>query len=184
MIGKTRLRILKGDITTQATEAIVNAANSRLLGGLGVDGAIHRAGGPRIMAECKEIRDRQGGCPTGQAVITGGGLLKARFVIHTVGPVWYGGQKGEDGLLRSAFYSSLALAWQRKISSVSFPSISTGIYHFPVQRAARIALQTVMDFLKEHEFTEVRFVLFDDATLGAYVSALHELGQEDGLAGF
>lgn len=180
LIGKTRLSILKGDITTQDTEAIVNAANSGLLGGFGVDGAIHQAGGPQIMAECKEIRARQGGCPTGQAVITGGGLLKARFVIHTVGPVWSGGHKGEDDLLRSAYHTSLALAWERKISSVSFPSISTGIYHFPVERAARIALQTVLDFLDGHEFAEVRFVLFDDATLGDYISALTEIRQARG----
>lgn len=177
MIGKTCLSLLKGDITTQDTEAIVNAANTGLLGGLGVDGAIHHAGGPQIMAECKEIRARQGGCPTGQAVITGGGLLKARFVIHTVGPVWSGGDKGEDDLLRSAYHTSLALAWERKIHSVSFPSISTGIYRFPVQRAARIALQTVMDFLGGHDFTEVHFVLFDNVTLNAYTNALTEIVQ-------
>lgn len=169
--------ILKDNITTQDTEAIVNAANSGLLGGFGVDGAIHHAGGPQIMAECKEIRARQGGCPTGQAVITGGGLLKARFVIHTVGPVWSGGEKGEDDLLRSAYHTSLALAWERKIRSVSFPSISTGVYRFPVQRAARIALQTVMGFLGGHDFTEVRFVLFDDVALSAYTNALTEIRQ-------
>lgn len=178
LLNKTRLIILKGDITTQDTGAIVNAANSGLLGGGGVDGAIHRAGGPQIMAECREIRARQGGCPTGQAVITGGGRLKAGFVIHTVGPVWSGGHKGEDGLLRSAYHNSLALAWENKIRSISFPSISTGLYHFPVQRAARIALQTVIDFLDGHEFAEIRFVLFDDATLDAYKKALNEIRQE------
>lgn len=111
--GKTRIQTVLGDITTQTTEAIVNAANSGLLGGGGVDGAIHRAGGPQILQECKEIRARQGGCPTGQAVITGGGRLKASYVIHTVGPVWSGGNRKEDELLRSAYWSSLALARER-----------------------------------------------------------------------
>ena len=137
--GKTRIQTVLGDITTQTTEAIVNAANSGLLGGGGVDGAIHRAGGPQILQECKEIRARQGGCPTGQAVITGGGRLKASYVIHTVGPVWSGGNRKEDELLRSAYWSSLALARERGIRTISFPSISTGVYHFPVERAARIA---------------------------------------------
>ena len=176
------MKILKGDITTQDTVAIVNAANSGLLGGGGVDGAIHRVGGPLIMSECQEIRARQGGCPAGQAVITGGGSLKARFVIHTVGPVWSGGHKGEDGLLRSAYHASLALASERKISSVSFPSISTGIYRFPVDRAARIALQTVVDFLAGYEFAEIRFLLYNDAVLDAFKSALSEIRQEQGRA--
>ncbi|HHU86287.1 MAG TPA: O-acetyl-ADP-ribose deacetylase, partial [Peptococcaceae bacterium] len=144
--GKTRIQTVLGDITTQTTEAIVNAANSGLLGGGGVDGAIHRAGGPQILQECKEIRARQGGCPTGQAVITGGGRLKASYVIHTVGPVWSGGNRKEDELLRSAYWSSLALARERGIRTISFPSISTGVYHFPVERAARIAVKTVLDF--------------------------------------
>jgi O-acetyl-ADP-ribose deacetylase (regulator of RNase III) len=135
--GKTRIQTVLGDITTQTTEAIVNAANSGLLGGGGVDGAIHRAGGPQILQECKEIRARQGGCPTGQAVITGGGRLKASYVIHTVGPVWSGGNRKEDELLRSAYWSSLALARERGIRTISFPSISTGVYHFPVERAAQ-----------------------------------------------
>jgi O-acetyl-ADP-ribose deacetylase (regulator of RNase III) len=121
--GKTRIQTVLGDITTQTTEAIVNAANSGLLGGGGVDGAIHRAGGPQILQECKEIRARQGGCPTGQAVITGGGRLKASYVIHTVGPVWSGGNRKEDELLRSAYWSSLALARERGIRTISFPSL-------------------------------------------------------------
>jgi O-acetyl-ADP-ribose deacetylase (regulator of RNase III) len=134
------------------------------------------------MAECNEIRARQGGCPTGQAVITSGGLLKARFVIHTVGPVWSGGYKEEDDLLRNAYHSSLTLAVDHKISSISFPSISTGLYHFPVQRAARIALREVIDFLEGHDLEEVRFVLFDEKSLVAYQSTLHELRQAPGLA--
>jgi len=172
--GKTLIRTVLGDITTQTTEAIVNAANSGLLGGGGVDGAIHRAGGPQIMEECKEIRARQGGCPTGQAVITGGGRLKASYVIHTVGPVWSGGNRQEDELLRSAYWSSLALAREKGIRTISFPSISTGVYHFPVERAARIAVKTVLDFTGEHDFEEIRFVLFDQRTYRAFEEAIEE----------
>ncbi len=173
--GKTLIRTVLGDITTQTTEAIVNAANSGLLGGGGVDGAIHRAGGPQILQECKEIRARQGGCPTGEAVITGGGRLKASYVIHTVGPVWSGGSRREDELLRNAYWNSLALARERGIRTVSFPSISTGVYHFPVERAARIAVRTILDFTKEHEFEEILFVLFDQQTYRVFGEALAEL---------
>ncbi|HOV80407.1 MAG TPA: O-acetyl-ADP-ribose deacetylase [Bacillota bacterium] len=176
LIGKTALKIIKGDITEQDTEAIVNAANSSLMGGGGVDGAIHRAGGPQILAECKEIRARQGMLPTGQAVITSGGRLKAKYVIHTVGPVWSGGGRGEDELLRSAYFNSLSLARERGIKTVSFPSISTGVYSFPVDRAARIALRTVRDFvLAQTGIEEVRFVLFSDPVLKEFESAWKEI---------
>lgn len=179
-VGKTLIRIIMGDITLQETEAIVNAANSGLLGGGGVDGAIHRAGGPQILAECKEIRARQGTLPTGRAVITGGGRLKARYVIHTVGPVWSGGKKGEDELLRSAYRSSLILAKEKGIRSVSFPSVSTGIYSFPVDRAARIALREVRDFVSNNPgFEEVRFVLFSAPVLKEFETAWEEINSRE-----
>lgn len=172
------LKLVKGDITAQDTEAIVNAANSGLLGGGGVDGAIHRAGGPQILEECKEIRARQGTLPAGQAVITGGGRLRARYVIHTVGPVWSGGGRGEDDLLYSAYWSSLSLARDRGIRSVSFPSISTGAYRFPIDRAARIALRAVSDFIENNEFEEIRFVLFSDSALKEFEAAWVEIQKE------
>lgn len=179
-VGKTLIKIIMGDITRQETEAIVNAANSGLLGGGGVDGAIHRAGGPQILAECKEIRARQGMLPTGGAVITSGGRLKARYVIHTVGPVWTGGKKGEDELLRSAYRSSLSLAKEKGIRSVSFPSVSTGIYSFPVDRAARIALREVRDFVSNNPgFEEVRFVLFSAPVLKEFETAWEEINSRD-----
>jgi O-acetyl-ADP-ribose deacetylase (regulator of RNase III) len=172
MVGKTKLCLIQGDITLQDTEAIVNAANSRLLGGGGVDGAIHRAGGPKILEECKKIRAKQGGCPTGQAVITTGGNLKARFVIHTVGPVWSGGNKSEDALLRNAYLNSLKIARESGVTSLSFPSISTGVYGFPIDRAAGIAISTVKKFIQDHHFKEVRFVLFSPQDLKVYEEAL------------
>ena len=177
-VGKTRLVVVRGDITEQATDAIVNAANTTLLGGGGVDGAIHRAGGPAILAECKRIRAKQGGCPTGEAVITTGGNLAARFVIHAVGPVWSGGKRGEDALLATAYSNSLRIAADNKLRSVAFPSIATGAYRFPIERAAEIALGTVRDFLAAgaHDLEEVRFVLFGDADLAVYESALRRLG--------
>lgn len=178
LIGKTLLKMVKGDITVQDTEAIVNAANSGLLGGGGVDGAIHRAGGPRILEECKEIRTRRGMLPAGQAVITGGGRLKARYVIHTVGPVWSGGHRGEDDLLRGAYLNSLSLAKERGIRSISFPSISTGAYRFPIDRAARIALRTVYNFVENSEFEEIRFVLFSDSALKEFEEAWMEIQKE------
>lgn len=174
-VGKTRLRLLQGDITQQDTEAIVNAANSSLMGGGGVDGAIHRAGGPQILEECKEIVARQGRLPTGEAVLTGGGRLPARYVIHTVGPIWQDGQHGEPELLRNAYFNSMALAQKHGIRSLSFPSISTGAYRFPIDQAARIALTTVRDFLKEHVFAEVRFVLFSEKDLRIYEEAWEEV---------
>ena len=174
-IGKAKLSLIQGDITQQDTEAIVNAANTSLLGGGGVDGAIHRAGGPQILKECKEIRARQGGCPTGKAVITSGGNLKARYVIHTVGPVW-SGKKEDDNLLRNAYLNSLALADEKGICSIAFPSISTGAYLFPLERAARIALTAVGDFFrKPRHVEEVRFVLFSERILRIYENCWKEI---------
>ncbi len=174
-IGKTKLCLIQGDITLQETEAIVNAANTSLLGGGGVDGAIHRAGGPNILEECKEIRAKQGGCPTGEAVITTGGNMVTGYVIHTVGPVWSGGNRNEDQLLRNAYYNSLNLAKKNGIKSISFPSISTGVYRFPIDKAARIALTTVKEFIQEYNFVEIRFVLFSEKDLQVYQKALKEI---------
>ena len=173
-IGPSTLKLLRGDITVEETDAIVNAANSALAGGGGVDGAIHRAGGSEIMRECGLL----GGCPTGSAVITTAGLLKARRVIHTVGPVYRGGGSGEAELLSSAYRSSLALAAEKGLKSISFPSISTGVYAYPVEEAARIALKTVIDLLKadpQGSIELVRFVLFSEADLAAYARTLSEL---------
>lgn len=173
-INQARLLITQGDITRQATEAIVNAANSGLMGGGGVDGAIHRAGGPAILEECKQIVARQGRLPTGKAVITTGGNLKAKYVIHTVGPVWRGGNGGEPELLASAYQESLKLAAENDIGSVAFPSISTGVYGYPVDKAARVAIDAVASFLGQGATSvrEVLFVLFDSMTFDAYLSAL------------
>ena len=176
-IEKTTLSLIQGDITQQETEAIVNAANMTLLGGGGVDGAIHRAGGPTILEECKKIIAKQGGCPTGEAVITMGGNLLAKWVIHTVGPVWSDGNRGEDDLLRNAYANSLKIASEKGIHSLSFPSISTGAYRFPIERASRIALSTVKKFMSNHEFDEVRFVLFSDSDLRIYEEAFENVIQ-------
>ncbi|NPV52980.1 MAG: O-acetyl-ADP-ribose deacetylase [Firmicutes bacterium] len=171
-VNGASLRLVRGDITAQETEAIVNAANSSLMGGGGVDGAIHRAGGPQILEECKKIRREKGPCPPGKAVITTGGRLKARYVIHTVGPIWQGGNYGEDQVLANAYQSSLKLAKEHGIRTISFPSISTGAYRFPIERAAKIALSTVKEFLAaEDGFDEVRFVLFSNADLRVYEEA-------------
>ena len=168
-ISSTLLTLLRGDITEQDTEAIVNAANSGLLGGGGVDGAIHRAGGPRILQECRKIRESKGECPTGEAVITGGGNLKARYVIHTVGPVWHGGGGGEEGLLASAYRNSLLLAASHRIRTIAFPSLSTGAYGFPVDRASKIAFETVAAFLKnDSPIEEVRFVVYSQEDYEQY----------------
>jgi O-acetyl-ADP-ribose deacetylase (regulator of RNase III) len=179
-VGRTRLVLLRGDLTEQATDAIVNAANSGLRGGGGVDGAIHRRGGPAIAEACRRIRAAQGGCPTGQAVITTAGDLPARYVIHAVGPVWAGGTRGEDALLASAYEASLRVAAAHRLRSVAFPSLSTGAYGFPVARAAPIALRTVCAFLatEAHELDEVRFVLYRDADLRVYEEALRRLEAE------
>jgi O-acetyl-ADP-ribose deacetylase (regulator of RNase III) len=180
-INKTRLSLIQGDITKQDTDAIVNAANSGLMGGGGVDGAIHRAGGPAILDECKRIRAEIGRLPTGKAVITTGGKLNARHVIHTVGPVWHGGTKGEEELLASAYGESLKLAVQNGLKTVSFPSISTGVYSYPVDQAARVALRTVISFLREDSpLVEVVFVLFDSDTHRAYLEALQGLTGDSG----
>lgn len=158
----SRLRLVQGDITKLATTAIVNAANSSLLGGGGGDGAIHRAGGPQILEECRQIRARQGGCKVGEAVITSGGRLPAAYVIHTVGPVWNGGHKNEPELLASCYRNSLQLALDNKLESVAFPGISTGIYHYPKPAAAALAVREVQQWLAAHEWPrEVIFVAFD-----------------------
>ena len=168
-----RIEVVRGDITEQRVDAIVNAANSSLLGGGGVDGAIHRAGGPEILAECRPL----GGCATGDAKATRGGRLPARFVIHAVGPVWRDGRHGEPELLASAYRRSLEVAVEHGLGSVAFPSISTGAYRFPIIEAAPIALGTVASFLQERPgtLTLVRFVLFSDADLAAYERALAAL---------
>lgn len=172
ILDGTTISLIRGDITREDTDAIVNAANSRLAGGGGVDGAIHAAGGPAIMEECRKI----GSCPTGTAVITTGGRLKAKFVIHTVGPIYRDGKHGEPRLLESAYRSSLQLAFERGLKSVAFPSISTGVYGYPVEEAASIALSTVIDFVKKNKGLElVRFNLFSDRDLSVYKSALSSL---------
>ncbi len=168
-VQKSILEIVRGDITQQDTEAIGNAANSALAGGGGVDGAIHRAGGPSVMSE---LRTKYRGCPTGSAVITGGGNLKAKYVIHAVGPRYSGSPRDPD-LLLGAYRKSLELCTQNNISSITFPSISTGIYGYPVEEASRIALKTVMDYLKDHpEIKLVRFILFDSKTFDVYKESL------------
>lgn len=171
-IGSTTLFLTKGDITQEETDAIVNAANSRLAGGGGVDGAIHRAGGPKIMEECRKI----GGCPTGSAVITTGGNLKAKYVIHTVGPIYKDGKHHEAKLLASAYQKSLELAIKNGIKTLAFPSISTGAYGYPINEAAEIALKAVIDFLKANKgLSLVRFVLFSDRDWEVYKKTLERL---------
>ncbi len=171
-INSTILSLIKGDITLEETDAIVNAANSRLAGGGGVDGAIHRAGGPKIMEECRKI----GVCPTGSAVITTGGNLKAKYVIHTVGPIYQDGRYNEAKLLASTYTSSLELAVKTGIKTIAFPSISTGAYGYPINEAAEIALRTVMDFIKTNkELSLIRFVLFSDRDFEVYKKTLERL---------
>ena len=180
IVNQVKLSLVQGDITRQATEAIVNAANSGLMGGGGVDGAIHRAGGPAILEECQQIVARQGRLPAGRAAITTGGNLRARYVIHTVGPVWRGGDKGEAALLASAYQENLRLAAANHLSSIAFPSISTGAYGYPVAEAARMALGAVIASLRQGvtPTKEVVFVLFDAYTLSAYSQALEEMAGE------
>lgn len=164
---------MKGDITTVAVDAIVNAANSSLMGGGGVDGAIHRAGGPKILEECKEYVKKSGRLPTGKAMITSGGNLPAKYVIHTVGPVWSSGNRGEPEKLKSAYYESLKLAASKGLKTVAFPSISTGVYRFPLDKAAPIALGTIKEFLKTNKtIEEVIMVLFNEETYRAYQAAI------------
>ncbi len=178
-INKAKISIIQGDITRQSTDAIVNAANSSLMGGGGVDGAIHRAGGPAILEECIKIVAKQGRLPTGKAVITTAGNMQAKHVIHTVGPIWHGGNQDEPSLLASAYRESLKLAAANKLTSISFPSISTGAYGYPVEKAAVIALQEIVAFLKKpSSIIEVVFVLFDARTFTAYADALHKVTRE------
>ena len=176
-VNSRALLLLEDDITIRSTEAIVNAANSSLMGGGGVDGAIHRAGVPAVLEECKRIVKKQGKLPTGKAVITTGGNLKARYVIHTVGPVWQSGKRNEAELLASSYRESLKLAEENNISSISFPSISTGAYGYPVYEAAKVALKTVISFLKDEasSIKEIAFVLYDNKTFDAYRAALSEI---------
>jgi O-acetyl-ADP-ribose deacetylase len=171
-INQGLLALIEGDITGEETDAIVNAANSMLRGGSGVDGAIHRAGGPSIMTKCRKI----GGCPTGQAVITTGGNLKAKQVIHTVGPIYQGGTKGEAELLRSAYLSSLRLAAAKGLKSIAFPAISTGVYSYPLAEAAEIALKTAVDYLREYtDIDVIRFVLFNRRMYDVFAAELKKI---------
>lgn len=176
-LNQARLSIIQGDITKQDTNAIVNAANPGLMGGGGVDGAIHRGGGPAILEECKQIVAKQGRLPIGKAVITTGGNLRSRHVIHTVGPVWQGGSRNEAALLESAYRESLKLAAEHNLTSISFPSISTGAYGYPVAEASKVAIKAVVSFLREQvtSLKEVVFVLFDSRTYEAYSFALEEV---------
>jgi O-acetyl-ADP-ribose deacetylase (regulator of RNase III) len=167
------IKLIQGDITKIETDAIVNAANSSLLGGGGVDGAIHRAGGPAILEECRQIRAKQGGCEVGQAVITTAGRLPAKYVIHTVGPVWNGGHNGEPELLANCYRNSLQLAVDNGVQTIAFPNISTGIYRFPKPEAATIALATVQLFIaNDKSLKEVCFVCFDDENYSLYKDRL------------
>lgn len=177
-VGKTRIVLLQGDITEIDTDAIVNAANPSLMGSGGVDGAIHRKGGPQILEECKRIRATEwpNGLPTGKAVMTSGGKLKARYVIHTVGPVWRGGKSGEAELLAEAYVNCLKLAVSKGLKTIAFPSISTGAYGFPIMKASQIALSSVKHFLeKEDTLEKVVFVLFSQHDFEVYRKALREL---------
>ncbi len=176
--GASRLILVLGDITEQDTDAIVNAANPSLLGGGGVDGAIHRKGGEEILEECKIIRKTSypDGLPTGKAVITTGGKLKAKNVIHTVGPIWNGGDKGEPELLAQAYRNSLSLAMKTGLKTISFPSISTGAYGYPIEKASRVAIKAVVEFLEKNKgIEEVRFVLHSEQDMRTYEEALKEI---------
>jgi O-acetyl-ADP-ribose deacetylase (regulator of RNase III) len=176
--NKAALELVVGDITDESTDAIVNAANSSLLGGGGVDGAIHRAAGPALLTECKKIREQRGPLPAGQAVATSGHALKARYVIHTVGPVWQGGMRNEPQILESCYCHSIDEANRKLCGSVSFPSVSTGAFGYPVEAAARIAIQAVADVLQNPQSVKlVRFVLFDEQTFKIYARAAHELSR-------
>lgn len=171
-----RIEIIRGDITKLKCDAIVNAANSSLMGGGGVDGAIHRAGGPAILEECKKIVAQQGTCPTGGAVITGAGNLPAKFVIHAVGPVWNGGKKNEAEKLADCYKNSLRLAVDNDVQSIAFPNISTGIYGFPKKQAATVAIKTVTELLQGNlSIAKVYFVCFDDENFDLYSHFLSDL---------
>ena len=184
-VGKAKVLLVKGDITQMETDAIVNTANSTLMGGGGVDGAIHLKGGPQILEECRKIRQTKylKGLPTGQAVMTSGGKLKAKKVIHTVGPVWYGGTRGEPELLKQAYTNSLRLAVTNGLKSVAFPSLSTGAYGYPVEQASRIALKAVREFLEKADGeVEVVLVLFSEGDLTVYREAASETFRDTGSA--
>jgi O-acetyl-ADP-ribose deacetylase (regulator of RNase III) len=171
----TKITVQQGDITKLEVDVIVNAANTSLLGGGGVDGAIHRAGGASILEECKAIRNKQGGCATGEAVITNAGNLPAKKVIHTVGPVWYGGKKNEPEDLSDCYRNSLLLAAENHLKTIAFPNISTGVYSYPKKEAAKIAVDTVKAFVQQHPhlFDHVIFVCFDDENFKLYESLLN-----------
>jgi O-acetyl-ADP-ribose deacetylase (regulator of RNase III) len=173
-IGSTRLRTVVADITTLKLDAIVNAANSSLMGGGGVDGAIHRAGGPEILAQCKEIVAKIGRLPSGEAVITTAGNMPSTYVIHTVGPVWHGGSREEPKLLANCYRNSLARAKEKGIRTIAFPSISTGVYGYPVHLAAEVAVRAVRHTVESNpgSFDEIIFCGFDGATEGEYARAL------------
>ena len=171
---ETRMNLIQGDITKLEVDAIVNAANSSLMGGGGVDGAIHRAGGPAILDECRKIVARQGRCETGNAVITSGGNLPAKYVIHTVGPIWRGGNNNEAKLLENAYSNSLKLAFENGVETIAFPNISTGIYGFPKEKAAQIAIETVTKFLSgNNQIKQVYFVCFDQENYELYQRLLN-----------
>lgn len=179
-VGNAIIQLIRGDITEVAADAIVNAANSTLLGGGGVDGAIHKKGGPKILEECKLIRATQwpDGLPTGKAVLTSGGNLKAKYVIHTVGPVWMGGFHVEAELLKQAYKNSLKLAVQNGVKTIAFPSISTGAYGYPVEEASRVAVGAVKKFLeKEDKIDKVTFVLFSEGDFAVYLKALKNIAE-------
>ncbi len=178
LINKTNFILKQGDLTKEAVDAIVNAANSRLCGGGGVDGAIHRAGGPEILKQCQVIFQKQGKCPPGQAVITSGGRLPAKYVIHTVGPIWRGGMNQEPDILRMAYLNSLSLGAERGIKSIAFPSISTGAYGYPIELACPVALQASREYAEAHEtYDKIHFVLFSEKDLEVYHRQLQELLQ-------
>lgn len=171
--SKSKIKLIKGDITKIEVDAIVNAANSSLLGGGGVDGAIHKAGGREILEQCMLIRSEQGGCKTGEAVITTGGKLYAKYVIHTVGPVWNGGKNREEELLSNCYRNSLIIAIKNKVKTIAFPSISTGVYRFPKTLAAKVAVSEVKSFLeKDSNIEEVIFVCFDSEIYDIYLKLL------------
>jgi len=174
-MGTSRITLVRGDITKEDVDAIVNAANSTLLGGGGVDGAIHRAGGPAILAECLKLVVKHGPLPPGGAVITGAGRMQAKHVIHTVGPIWKGGNRGEPEALRSAYLNSLKLAEEHGLKTVSFSSISTGAFGYPVAEAAGIAVKAIAEHLQDSDLEEVRMVLFDDGTFAVYSKTLADL---------
>ncbi len=175
-IKNTKLILKKGDITKEKVDVIVNAANTGLRGGGGVDGAIHRAGGPKIMEECRKIIAKIGHLPTGKVVATTAGNLDAKWVFHTPGPIYRGGNSGEEKLLESCYLESLKLALEKKAKTIAFPSISTGIYGYPVKDASKIALKSVINFIEKNDLLkEVRFILFDDHTFNTYLNTLTDI---------